>query len=180
MTTTSNNNLLFLTSTLIIFMLLCLVLVLRKVLPLWILYIFLINFVICASTWEIWLTYGAVNGDSINKRTDDDSISKNENWFVLSLADALVGVVQIGCTYALFGKDVFRKWNWKAFGVIFAIGIVQNILVTWSMRSRLKNGKLSWAPLMPIQTNGIIQNQEPWIIQPFILYAIVLGLKIIK
>ena len=49
-----------------------------------------------------------------------------------------------------------------------------------SIKSRLKDAKLSYAPFMPVQTNAYVQNQEPWIFQPFVFYGIIIALKIVK
>jgi hypothetical protein len=53
-----------------------------------------------------------------------------------------------------------------------AIGVGQNIPVTYIMRKEISVGKISWAPLMPFQTKNIIQIQEAWIIQPILMYIL--------
>lgn len=154
-----------------------LLLVMKK-LPMWTLYVFLINFTLCLITWEMWMSYGLVNGQSTEEREKHNN--NTVNMILMSLGDGLMGVLQIYTAFKLCGPKAFKKWDWKAFGIIFSIGIVQNLLVTGFVYKKIKGKEISWAPLMPIPANGIIQIQEPWIIQPFIIYAILLGLKIVK
>lgn len=85
-----------------------------------------------------------------------------------------IAVTQVEATFKAFGSKAFKTWNWKAFALIFAIGIVQNIVVTFILRERLKGANISIAPLLPIKTNALLQVQEGWIIQPFIIYALLI------
>lgn len=154
-------------------------LIVLKKLPLWTLYVFLINFFLCLITWEIWMSYGLVNGKSTSERNEGNT-NDTVNMILMSLGDGLMGVLQIYTVYKLFGNKAFNKWDWRVFGVIFSIGVLQNIVVTAMIYKKINNKKISWAPLMPIQTNSVIQIQEPWIIQPFIIYGILLSMKFIK
>jgi len=140
-----------------------------KTLPCWYLLIFFITFALCMIGWEMWMSYGIIDGDSIEERTGRNNGS---NMVLMCLGDAIIGVVQIWTAMKMVGPSAFKNWNWKAFGIIFAIGIVQNIIVTIALAKQIKGESISWAPLMPIKTDPIIQTQEPWILEPFILYAI--------
>ena len=126
----------------------------------------------------MWMSYGLINGKSTEER--DKNSNNTVNMILMSLGDGLIGVLQIYIVYKLYGSKVLKKWDWKALSIIFIIGIVQNLIVTGFVYEKVKGEKISWAPLMPVQTNSIVQIQEPWIIQPFILYAILLGCKFVK
>ena len=153
-------------------------LIVSKKLPFWCLYVFIINFTLCLTLWEMWMSYGLVNGKSVEEREKNNN--NTLNMVLMSLGDGLMGVLQIFVAYKICGKNAFTKWNWKAFSIIFTIGIIQNLLVTALIYQKINNQEISWAPLMPIPATGIIQIQEPWIIQPFIIYAILLATKIVK
>jgi len=150
-----------------------LALVTFKALPIWYLWIFFITFALCMIGWEMWMTYGIIDGDSVEERTGRDNGS---NMVLMCLGDAIIGVLQIWAAMKMVGPSAFKSWNWKAFGIIFAIGIVQNILVTVALSKQIKGESISWAPMMPIKTDPIIQTQEPWILEPFILYAIAIAI----
>ena len=170
-------NSVFLTFNLL-FLIILIALVSLKKLPLFVIYVYLINFVLCAITWEIFMSFGVIEGESVEQR--EEGSNNIFNMFMMSMADAIVGFIQIYVAYKIFGKKGFDKWNWKVFGVIFGIGMFINILVTIVLKNRLKDAKLSYAPFMPVQTNPYVQNQEPWIIQPFVFYGIIIALKIVK
>lgn len=144
-----------------------------RVIPRRILKVFALNVVICLVGWELWMTYGLVDGDPVSKRVGKD-INPFWNMLKMSAGDGLVGVLQVEAAVKAFGLDAFKKWNWKTFGVIFGIGMIQNIAVTVALRKRLVGANLSVAPMMPVKASGVIQNQEAWVIQPFILYALLI------
>ena len=104
-----------------------LLLVMKK-LPLWTLYVFIINFALCLITWEMWMSYGFVNGQSTEEREKNNN--NTVNMILMSLGDGLMGVLQIYTAFKVCGAKAFKKWDWKAFGIIFGIGITQNLLVT--------------------------------------------------
>lgn len=159
------------------------VLSVTRVIPARIVKVYLFNFLLCLLGWEVWMTYGLVGGDSEQKRFNTTT-NPIVNMTIMTAGDGLIGVLQAEATLKAFGPDVFRKWDWKAFALIFSIGIVQNIAVTVILRKRLEVGKLSLAPMMPIgppdnlakygMGANILQNQEGWILQPFIFYAVLI------
>ena len=68
-----------------------LVLYFKKVLPLWVMKVYLLSFLICVFGWEIWYTYGWVDGDHVNLRRSDDLnriLPVQINWVLNSLYDA--------------------------------------------------------------------------------------------
>ena len=61
----------------------------RHKLPSWIPKIYLGSFLICAIGWEIWFTYGLVDGDSVTMRRSEalnSWIPLHLNWIVNSLS----------------------------------------------------------------------------------------------
>ena len=159
------------------------ILSITRVIPVRVIKVYLFNFLLCLLGWEVWMTYGLVGGDSEQKRLNTTT-NPIVNMTIMTAGDGLVGVLQAEATLKAFGPEVFRKWDWKAFALIFSIGIVQNIAVTVILRKRLEVGKLSLAPMMPIRPpdnlakyglgTNILQSQEGWILQPFIFYAILI------
>ena len=159
------------------------ILSITRVIPTRVIKVYLFNFLLCLFGWEVWMTYGLVGGDSEQKRLNTTT-NPIVNMTVMTAGDGLVGVLQAEATLKAFGSEVFKKWDWRAFALIFAIGIVQNIAVTVILRKRLEVGKLSLAPMMPIRPpdnlvkyglgTNILQSQEGWILQPFIFYAILI------
>ena len=145
---------------------------------------YFIIFLICALGWEIWFTYGIIDGFPVDLRRADILnwyIPKNLNWILNSLADA--GTIAFGgiyLTWLFLGKNnnILTKWSWKAFFVLLSIFIFQNIFVELFLyHDQLSIGKtISWAPLSPLgpDLNPILftffgrtvslQSQIPWII----------------
>jgi hypothetical protein len=63
----------------------------RYELPKWVPAIYLGSFIVCALGWEIWFTYGLINGESVIERRSEvlnQWIPLHINWIVNSLADA--------------------------------------------------------------------------------------------
>ena len=66
-------------------------------LPSWVLFIYISAFLVCALGWEIWFTYGLIDGDSVIIRRSaalNTWIPLHINWILNSLADA--GTVCLG------------------------------------------------------------------------------------
>ena len=128
------------------------------------------------------MTTGFLGGDSAKDR--GATLNPVANMISMSAGDGLIAVVQVEAVFRICGEDGFRKWSWKAFSIMFLIGTIQNIIVSIVLRKRLVGYRLSWAPMIPIMGHAMAQNQEPWVIQPFILYSIlvkwhdeILGIK---
>ena len=169
----------------------------RHKLPSWIPKIYLGSFLICAIGWEIWFTYGLVNGDSVFMRRSEalnSWIPLHLNWIVNSMADA--GTVCLGGLWIMWrfsSRDIriFHSWHWKSFSILLMWCIGQNLFVELFLyHDQLALGKdLSWAPLIPtgnsfnpllFQFNGravMFQTQLPWVTLPAVLYASVIYLN---
>jgi hypothetical protein len=143
------------------------------VIPAWMGKVYIANFVLCFFGFEIWMTYGWVNGDSEQARTGD-LIDPLLNAIVMSAGDALIGLAQVAVVKGVLGNDAFRRWNWRALGLMLALGLLQNFLVTYILRAKIKVGQVAWAPLMPYQGPNVVQIQEGWLLQPFLFYAILI------
>ena len=168
----------------------------RSKLPNWVPIIYVGSFIVCALGWEIWFTYGLINGESVIERRADvlnQWIPLHLNWILNSLADA--GTVCLGGLYLMWvlnnkEQSIFLKWRWGPFLILLAWCIGQNLLVELFLYyDQLSEGKnLSWAPLVPtgnvynpliFEFNGrsvMFQTQLPWIILPPFLYMTVIKL----
>lgn len=160
--------------------------------PLWIPSIYLGSFLICSLGWELWFTYGWIDGDPVNVRRSEvlnTWIPMHLNWLLNSLADA--GTISMGGLWLMwkFSKQniqVFEQWNWGAFSILLIWCITQNLFVELFLyHDQLSEGKsLSWAPLAPtgqffnpllFEFNGrsiMFQTQLPWLIMAPILYKL--------
>lgn len=174
-----------------------LVLFYRKNFPKWVPTFYLGAFLTCALGWEIWMTYGLVDGDPVSLRRSEvlnTWLPQNINWILNSLGDA--GAVCLGGLWLMWryaGKDtkVFNSWDWGAFSVLMIWCVGQNILVEMFLyHDQLSVGKpLSWAPLIPsgpyfnpllFEFNDrtvMLQTQIPWLILPPFLYIAVIKLS---
>ena len=89
----------------------------RSKLPRWIPTFYIIGVVVCALGWELWFTYGWIDGDSVDIRRSEALntwLPKNANWLMNSMGDA--GTVLLGGTWLMWishRKDsiVFKKWK---------------------------------------------------------------------
>jgi hypothetical protein len=160
-----------------------------KKLPAWVPLIYITAFIACALGWEVWFTYGLVDGDAVDLRRSavlSSWIPLHLNWFSNSLADA--GTVTLGGFWLMWwmcfkDNQIFSSWSWKAFGVFYIWCICQNIFVELFLyHDQLADGKLlSWTPLAPLGSylnpelfsfNGrsvMLQTQIPWIILPALI-----------
>ena len=162
----------------------------KDTLPSSVLTLYAYIFIICAFGWELWFTYGWIDGDPVNIRRSaalNTWIPQDINWLMNSLADAgTIGLGGLYITWLLCKRDneIFITWNWKAFSIFMLWCIGQNIGVeVFLYHDQLAEGKmLSWAPLAPFGTyfnpelfslnerRIMFQTQLPWIILPAIIY----------
>jgi len=160
--------------------------------PLWVPSIYLGSFLICSLGWELWFTYGWIDGDPVNVRRSEvlnTWIPIHLNWLLNSLADA--GTISMGGLWLMWKYNkqniqVFEQWNWGAFSILLIWCINQNLFVELFLyHDQLSEGKsLSWAPLAPtgqffnpllFEFNGrsvMFQTQLPWLIMAPILYKL--------
>jgi hypothetical protein len=163
-------------------------------LPLWVPSIYLGTFLACSFGWELWFTYGWIEGDPVNLRRSailNQWIPIHINWLLNSMADA--GTIALGGLWLIWrwsGKNsqVFHQWSWSAFSILLVWCITQNLFVELFLyHDQLSEEKLlSWAPLAPsgqffnpllFEFNGrsvMFQTQLPWLIMAPILYKAVI------
>ena len=149
--------------------LILLVLVAVKKLEMWVVNAYLINAILCFLGWEMWMSLGFF-GDAASKST----LENVANAIAMSAGDGLIGVVQVYAAKKLYGEGVFKDWDWRAFGIIFAIGVSQNILMGVAIHKRLDKRKISPSPMMPIPGPSYLANQESWVLQPFLFYGLLI------
>lgn len=158
--------------------------------PLWVPSIYLGSFLVCAIGWELWFTYGWIDGDAVDLRRSEalnQWIPIHLNWLLNSMADA--GTISLGGIWLMWiysGKnsDVFQQWSWSAFSILLIWCIAQNLFVELFLyHDQLSKDKLlSWAPLAPTgqffnpllfefnERSVMLQTQIPWLIMSPILY----------
>ena len=169
----------------------------KSKLPSWVPSFYIIAVIVCALGWEIWFTFGWLDGDPVDIRRSaalNTWLPKNINWLMNSMGDA--GAVLLGGFWLMWlthNKDnsVFLEWKWSAFIVLLAWCIGQNILVEMFLyHDQLAEGKsLSWAPLSPLgpyfnpilfEFNNrtiMLQSQMPWLILPWFFYMTLINLN---
>jgi len=159
-------------------------------LPKWIFVLYLSSFVICAVGWEIWLTYGLVDGLDVNSRRPEAlraAIPMPVNWILNSLGDAAaVGLTGVLLVWLCYGRTntAFKQWSWGAFTILLLWFVGQNLFVElYVYQEQLDEGfRLSWAPLIPtgpwynptiLELGGRtvqLQTQLPWLLMTPIYY----------
>jgi hypothetical protein len=166
----------------------------RKLIPSWILPVYIASFIVCALGWEIWFNYGLAFGDSVVDRRSialTQRIPLHLNWILNSLADA--GTVCCGgllLVWVVRGRraGVFRDWSWSVLWFLMLFFVAQNVIVELFLyHDQLSVGKfLSWAPLSPLgswfnpvlfhfyERTVSLQSQIPWVIMTPLFYAGVL------
>tara|TARA_B100000945_G_scaffold206753_1_gene166356 strand:+ start:1112 stop:1702 length:591 start_codon:yes stop_codon:yes gene_type:complete len=169
----------------------------KSKLPSWIPSFYIVSLVVCALGWELWFTYGWLDGDAVNIRRSEALntwLPKDINWLINSMADA--GAVLCGGVWLMWithKKDsiVFKKWKWSAFSIFFIWCVSQNILVEMFLyHDQLADDKLlSWAPLSPFgpyfnpilfefnDRSIMLQSQIPWLIIPWFFYRTIINLN---
>ena len=164
-------------------------------LPEWFFQLYLATFVLCAVGWEIWLTYGIVDGLDVASRRPavmNEAIPVHVNWLLNSLADAgAIGLVGALLAKWLCGgwEGAFRRWRWSVFGVLLVWFVGQNLWVELTIyQAQLAHDyRLSWAPLIPtgpwfnpvVELGGKtvqLQTQLPWLLATPLFYALAIRL----
>lgn len=132
-----------------------------------------INACLCFAGWELMMSVGAWGGWAAEDRSH--SIKSNVcNAIVMSIGDGLIGAAQVAAVMKWVGPKAFEKWDWKALAIMLAIGVGQNIIVGVMLKKQIAKGKIALAPMIPIPGPNWLMNQEPWLIQPFLFYAILI------
>ena len=165
--------------------------------PDWVPSFYIVGVIVCSLGWELWFTYGWIDGDPVDSRRSEvlnNWLPKNINWLLNSMADA--GTVLIGGVWLMWishkkNSKVFTQWNWSAFCILMIWCIGQNILVEMFLyHDQLAEGKpLSWAPLSPFGSyfnpllfkfnsrTIMLQTQIPWMILPWFFYRTLINLN---
>ena len=166
----------------------------RSILPDWVPGIYFVALITCALGWELWFTYGWIDGDSVDIRRSanlNQWLPMHINWLMNSLADA--GTITLGGLWLMWihakrDYKIFTYWSWSAFSIFMLWCIGQNILVEMFLyHDQLAEGKdLSWAPLSPAgsyfnpllfefnERRLMLQTQIPWLILPALIYKTVI------
>ena len=169
----------------------------KSKMPDWASSFYIVGIIICALGWELWFTYGWVDGYSVDIRRSEALntwLPKNINWLLNSMGDA--GSVLLGGTLLMWlthGRDnsVFKEWKWSGFAVFLFWCVSQNILVEMFLyHDQLAEGKpISWAPLSPLgpylnptlfefnDRTIMLQSQMPWLILPWFFYRTLINLN---
>ena len=169
----------------------------KSKIPSWIPSFYIVSIVVCALGWELWFTYGWLDGDAVNIRRSEALntwLPKNINWLMNSIGDA--GAILCGGVWLMWithKKDpiVFKKWKWSAFSIFLIWCIGQNILVEMFLyHDQLADDKLlSWAPLSPFgpyfnpilfefnDRSIMLQSQMPWLILPWVFFRTIINLN---
>ena len=169
----------------------------KSMLPKWVLPTYVISFLVCALGWELWFTYGWVDGVAVDLRRSESLnnwLPRDINWLMNSLGDA--GAVLLGGFWIMWmfkkrDDQVFYTWSWSAFGILMVWCVGQNILVEMFLyHDQLAEGKpLSWAPLSPsgpyfnpvlFEFNDrtlLLQSHLPWLIFPAMVNLSVLKIN---
>lgn len=134
-----------------------LVLFLLGRLPRWVIISGLTGFALCALGWEIWFTFGLIDGLDVAARRSEAlnaAIPQNINWLLNSTAD--MGICFIGLLAARGAAGgntakAFSTWHWPAFMAMGTWFVAQNLYVELVVyQAQLAKGfDLSWAPLVP-------------------------------
>ena len=169
----------------------------KSKIPSWVPTFYIIAVIVCALGWEIWFTFGWLDGDPVDIRRSSALnawLPKNINWLLNSMGDA--GAVLLGGFWLMWvthnkDKSIFLEWKWSAFIVLLIWCISQNILVEMFLyHDQLAEGKpLSWAPLSPLgpyfnpilfefnDRTIMLQSQMPWLILPWFCYITLINLN---
>jgi hypothetical protein len=159
-------------------------------LPRWVFTLWIVSFLICAFGWELWLTYGILDGADVDSRRPEAlslAIPMHINWLLNSLADAsAIGLFGVLLVWLFYGRKdtAFKQWHWGAFAILFVWFVGQNLWVElFVYQTQLREGlRLSWAPLIPtgpwfnpilftISDRSVqLQTQLPWILMTPIYY----------
>jgi hypothetical protein len=161
-------------------------------LPRWVLITYLLSFAVCALGWEVWYTYGLVDGQPVDARRPPEmnaAIPIHLNWVLTSLFDAAVCGVGLLLMWAVHGfrDTAFRRWTWASAIVLLVWFVGQNVYVEYMIHAQVNpEWQLSWAPLIPtgpwlnpvlFEIDGreiTFQTQLPWLLMVPLFMALVI------
>ena len=111
-------------------------------LPRWVLATYVLSFAVCAVGWEVWYTYGLVDGQPVDARRAPEmnsAIPIHLNWVLTSLFDAAVCGIGLFLMWIVHGfrDTAFRRWTWTAVVTLFAWFVGQNIYVEYMLHEQV-------------------------------------------
>lgn len=162
--------------------------------PRWLMATYVGSFILCAIGWEMWISYGLVDGLDVASRRPqvmNEAIPMHINWILNSLGDAAaVGLTGVFLVWLAYGRanTAFKSWRWGACAILLIWFIAQNLFVElYVYQQQLAEGfRLSWAPLMPTGPwynpavltwdgrTAQLQTQLPWLLMTPIYYYLLL------
>jgi hypothetical protein len=162
--------------------------------PRWLMATYVGTFLLCALGWELWISYGLVDGLDVASRRPDvmnQAIPLHINWLLNSLGDAgAIGLSGLLLVWLAYGRTnaAFTEWKWGAFTILLSWFILQNLFVElYVYQDQLAQGaRLSWAPLMPTGSwynpivfefdgrHALLQTQLPWLLMTPLYYCLLL------
>ena len=146
---------------------------------------------ICATGFEIWFTYGLLDGQPVTERRPEPlnrSMPLHINWLLNSLSDGTICMIGVLIIYLASKEAGLREWRWKAALPCLAWFVAQNLVVEMVIYSvQLAEGvRISWAPLSPagpywnptlFRIGGAscsFQAQVPWLVMWPVFYSVLL------
>lgn len=163
-----------------------------KIIPFWIIKLYIISFLITGFGWEIWYTYGWVDGDPVWDRrsnAQNKALPYQINWILNSLYDAFVCVSGVFWVWLLGGRSLrlFKGINLWAILILFIVFVGQNIYVELVVYKGqiMDDHEMSWAPLSPKWIDTIdlfghtmkFNTQITWVLMVPITYCLIKKLK---
>jgi len=149
--------------------------------------------VLCSITsalgWEIWFTYGLVDGQPVDERRPEPlnrAMPRDINWILNSLDDGTICMVGMAITWLVSREDGLRRVRWQAALLCSLWFLLQNIAVEMVIYSgQLAEGtEISWAPMAPTgpywnpalfrigDSRCSLQAQLPWLFMIPIFFGI--------
>ncbi len=123
--------------------------------PRWAVAVYGLSFAVCAAGWEVWYTYGLVDGLPVDVRRApamNEAIPIHLNWVLTSLFDAAVCLIALPLVWAVHGfrDTAFRRFTWPAALAVLVWFVGQNVYVEYAIHAQVNpEWQLSWAPLIP-------------------------------
>ena len=129
--------------------------------------VFALNFVVALTTWEAWMSYGGIDGDSADAR--GALLPNGANAVLMAISDGAIALLQVRAVLSVRGARAFARWDWGAVAIMISVGTIINIGATLLLYEQLAGYTISLAPLMPIRAPALVQVLQPWLMQPFLL-----------
>ena len=136
-------------------------------------FIYMLNAALALVSWEAWMSFGLIDGDSASAR--GALLPNGANAVLMSASDGAIGLVQVQAAIYVHGVQAFDHWDWGVLGTMLAVGLCVNLGATAILCTQLWEGTISLAPLMPLRAPTFWQVQEPWVLQPPIFYGLLLA-----